>query len=64
MVAHAFEVLGDEQQMRDLAGQTAVDWAWLIGTGPVTAGSLLLFAAGSPSPLSPFRCWAGPLICR
>lgn len=31
----------------DLAGQTAVDWAWLIGTGPVTAGALLLFAAGA-----------------
>jgi chloramphenicol-sensitive protein RarD len=30
-----------------MAGQTAVDWAWLIGTGPVTAGSLLLFAAGA-----------------
>ncbi len=30
-----------------LTGQTAVDWAWLIGTGPVTAGSLLLFAAGA-----------------
>ncbi|HEY0954065.1 MAG TPA: EamA family transporter RarD [Roseateles sp.] len=30
-----------------LAGQTAVDWAWLIGTGPVTAGALLLFAAGA-----------------
>lgn len=34
-------------QAGDLAGQTAVDWAWLIGTGPVTAGSLLLFAAGA-----------------
>lgn len=31
----------------DLTGQTAVDWAWLIGTGPVTAGALLLFAAGA-----------------
>ena len=30
-----------------MAGQTAVDWAWLIGTGPVTAGSLLMFAAGA-----------------
>jgi chloramphenicol-sensitive protein RarD len=30
-----------------MAGQTPVDWAWLIGTGPVTAGSLLLFAAGA-----------------
>ena len=30
-----------------MAGQTAVDWAWLAGTGPVTAGSLLLFAAGA-----------------
>lgn len=30
-----------------MAGQTSVDWAWLIGTGPVTAGSLLLFAAGA-----------------
>lgn len=30
-----------------MAGQTAVDWAWLIGTGPVTAGALLLFAAGA-----------------
>ncbi|MCE4536222.1 EamA family transporter RarD [Pelomonas sp. P7] len=30
-----------------MAGQTAVDWAWLVGTGPVTAGSLLLFAAGA-----------------
>ncbi|MDR7331347.1 EamA family transporter RarD [Roseateles asaccharophilus] len=30
-----------------LAGQTAVDWAWLIGTGPVTAGALVLFAAGA-----------------
>jgi chloramphenicol-sensitive protein RarD len=30
-----------------LVGQTAVDWAWLIGTGPVTAGALLLFAAGA-----------------
>ena len=30
-----------------MAGQTAVDWAWLIGTGPVTAGTLLLFAAGA-----------------
>lgn len=30
-----------------LAGQTAVDWVWLIGTGPVTAGALLLFAAGA-----------------
>ena len=30
-----------------LTGQTAVDWAWLIGTGPVTAGALLLFAAGA-----------------
>lgn len=30
-----------------MAGQTTVDWAWLIGTGPVTAGSLLLFAAGA-----------------
>ncbi|MDR7268542.1 chloramphenicol-sensitive protein RarD [Pelomonas saccharophila] len=30
-----------------LSGQTPVDWAWLIGTGPVTAGSLLLFAAGA-----------------
>lgn len=30
-----------------MAGQSAVDWAWLIGTGPVTAGSLLLFAAGA-----------------
>lgn len=30
-----------------LGGQTPVDWAWLIGTGPVTAGSLLLFAAGA-----------------
>ena len=30
-----------------MTGQTAVDWAWLIGTGPVTAGSLLLFAAGA-----------------
>ena len=30
-----------------MASQTAVDWAWLIGTGPVTAGSLLLFAAGA-----------------
>ncbi|MFN3860447.1 MAG: EamA family transporter RarD [Roseateles sp.] len=30
-----------------LAGQTAVDWAWLVGTGPVTAGALLLFAAGA-----------------
>jgi chloramphenicol-sensitive protein RarD len=34
-------------QAGDLAGQTAVDWAWLIGTGPVTAGALLLFAAGA-----------------
>ncbi len=30
-----------------LSNQTPVDWAWLIGTGPVTAGSLLLFAAGA-----------------
>ena len=30
-----------------MGDQTAVDWAWLIGTGPVTAGSLLLFAAGA-----------------
>jgi len=30
-----------------MAGQTVIDWAWLIGTGPVTAGSLLLFAAGA-----------------
>ena len=30
-----------------MASQTPVDWAWLIGTGPVTAGSLLLFAAGA-----------------
>ncbi|RZL37784.1 MAG: EamA family transporter RarD [Rubrivivax sp.] len=30
-----------------MAGQTAADWAWLVGTGPVTAGSLLLFAAGA-----------------
>ncbi len=30
-----------------LTGQTALDWAWLIGTGPVTAGALLLFAAGA-----------------
>ncbi|RZJ01472.1 MAG: EamA family transporter RarD [Rubrivivax sp.] len=34
-------------QAGDMAGQTAVDWAWLIGTGPVTAGALLLFAAGA-----------------
>lgn len=34
-------------QAGDLAGQTVVDWAWLIGTGPVTAGALLLFAAGA-----------------
>ncbi|MFG6486995.1 EamA family transporter RarD [Roseateles sp. BYS78W] len=34
-------------QAGDLAGQTAVDWAWLVGTGPVTAGALLLFAAGA-----------------
>lgn len=30
-----------------LSDQTPVDWAWLVGTGPVTAGSLLLFAAGA-----------------
>ncbi|MBI3346623.1 MAG: EamA family transporter RarD [Burkholderiales bacterium] len=30
-----------------MAGQTTADWAWLIGTGPVTAGSLLLFASGA-----------------
>lgn len=30
-----------------MAGQTGSDWLWLIGTGPVTAGSLLLFAAGA-----------------
>jgi chloramphenicol-sensitive protein RarD len=30
-----------------MAGQTAADWAWLVGTGPVTAGALLLFAAGA-----------------
>ena len=30
-----------------MAGQTPTDWAWLVGTGPVTAGSLLLFAAGA-----------------
>jgi chloramphenicol-sensitive protein RarD len=29
------------------AAQSPSDWAWLIGTGPVTAGSLLLFAAGA-----------------
>ncbi len=29
------------------AGQTVVDWAWLIGTGPLTAGALLMFAAGA-----------------
>jgi len=34
-------------QAGDLAGQTTVDWAWLVGTGPVTAGALLLFAAGA-----------------
>ncbi|MFG6465763.1 EamA family transporter RarD [Roseateles sp. BYS87W] len=34
-------------QAGSLAGQTAADWAWLIGTGPVTAGALLLFAAGA-----------------
>ncbi|CAM3818837.1 EamA family transporter RarD [Roseateles saccharophilus] len=34
-------------QAGDLAGQTTTDWAWLIGTGPVTAGALLLFAAGA-----------------
>ncbi|MCE4553206.1 EamA family transporter RarD [Pelomonas cellulosilytica] len=34
-------------QAGELAGQTATDWAWLIGTGPVTAGALLLFAAGA-----------------
>jgi chloramphenicol-sensitive protein RarD len=39
--------LGWWWQAGDLAGQTAVDWAWLIGTGPVTAGALLLFAAGA-----------------
>lgn len=30
-----------------MAGQTVSDWGWLLGTGPVTAGSLLLFAAGA-----------------
>jgi len=30
-----------------LAGQSGVDWIWLVGTGPVTAGALLLFAAGA-----------------
>jgi chloramphenicol-sensitive protein RarD len=30
-----------------MGGQTVMDWAWLVGTGPVTAGSLLLFAAGA-----------------
>jgi chloramphenicol-sensitive protein RarD len=39
--------LGWWWQAGDLAGQTAVDWAWLVGTGPVTAGALLLFAAGA-----------------
>ncbi|MFT7721838.1 MAG: EamA family transporter RarD [Roseateles sp.] len=34
-------------QAGKLAGQTAADWAWLVGTGPVTAGALLLFAAGA-----------------
>lgn len=29
------------------AARTPVDWAWLAGTGPVTAGSLLLFAAAA-----------------
>lgn len=29
------------------AAQTPTDWAWLLGTGPVTAGALLLFAAGA-----------------
>ena len=29
------------------AAQSVSDWAWLLGTGPLTAGSLLLFAAGA-----------------
>jgi len=29
------------------AAQTPSDWLWLLGTGPLTAGSLLLFAAGA-----------------
>ncbi|MGM9484817.1 EamA family transporter RarD [Roseateles sp. NT4] len=28
-------------------GQTIVDWSWLVGTGPITAGTLLLFAAAA-----------------
>jgi chloramphenicol-sensitive protein RarD len=29
------------------AAQSPADWAWLLGTGPLTAGSLLLFAAAA-----------------